>query len=122
MHLPRRGNQQRIRQATIAGFDWGARTANIVAALWPERCKAMVSVSGYLVGNQEAGKCAAARGRAPMVVQRPASGGEIRVHGVPHHATRAETRRAKLSLLPEEPLRNACVAPMPCFRESDRGS
>jgi pimeloyl-ACP methyl ester carboxylesterase len=40
-----------IRQATIAGFDWGARTANIVAALWPERCKAMVSVSGYLIGN-----------------------------------------------------------------------
>jgi pimeloyl-ACP methyl ester carboxylesterase len=46
----------RIEKATIAGFDWGARTANIVAALWPERCKAMVSVSGYLIGNQEAGK------------------------------------------------------------------
>jgi pimeloyl-ACP methyl ester carboxylesterase len=46
----------KIPQATIAGFDWGARTANIVAALWPERCKAMVSVSGYLIGNQEAGK------------------------------------------------------------------
>jgi pimeloyl-ACP methyl ester carboxylesterase len=46
----------KIGQATIAGFDWGARTANIVAALWPERCKAMVSVSGYLIGNQEAGK------------------------------------------------------------------
>jgi pimeloyl-ACP methyl ester carboxylesterase len=45
-----------IRQATIAGFDWGARTANIITALWPERCKAMVSVSGYLIGNQEAGK------------------------------------------------------------------
>jgi pimeloyl-ACP methyl ester carboxylesterase len=40
----------------LAGFDWGARTANIVAALWPERCKAMVSVSGYLIGSQEAGK------------------------------------------------------------------
>ena len=37
-------------------FDWGARTANIIAALWPERCKAMVSVSGYLIGSQEAGK------------------------------------------------------------------
>jgi len=46
----------RIDKATIAGFDWGARTANIIAALWPERCKAMVSVSGYLIGNQEAGK------------------------------------------------------------------
>jgi pimeloyl-ACP methyl ester carboxylesterase len=45
-----------IRKATLAGFDWGARTANIVAALWPERCKAMVSVSGYLIGSQEAGK------------------------------------------------------------------
>ena len=46
----------RIEKAVIGGFDWGARTANIVAALWPERCKAMVSVSGYLIGNQEAGK------------------------------------------------------------------
>jgi pimeloyl-ACP methyl ester carboxylesterase len=42
-----------IQRSLIAGFDWGARTANIVAALWPERCKAMVSVSGYLIGSQE---------------------------------------------------------------------
>jgi pimeloyl-ACP methyl ester carboxylesterase len=46
----------KIEKAIIGGFDWGARTANIMAALWPERCKAMVSVSGYLIGNQEAGK------------------------------------------------------------------
>src|SRR5438045_4772798 len=46
----------KIEKATIAGFDWGARTVNIVAELWPERCKAMVSVSGYLIGRQEAGK------------------------------------------------------------------
>ena len=46
----------RIEKATVAGFDWGARTANIVAALWPERCKAMVSVSGYLIGSPEAGR------------------------------------------------------------------
>jgi pimeloyl-ACP methyl ester carboxylesterase len=46
----------KIEKATIAGFDWGARTACIVAALWPERCKALVSVSGYLIGNQEGGK------------------------------------------------------------------
>jgi pimeloyl-ACP methyl ester carboxylesterase len=46
----------KVQKATIAGFDWGARTANIVAALWPERCKAMVSVSGYLIGSQESGK------------------------------------------------------------------
>ncbi len=46
----------KIENAIIAGFDWGARTANIVAVLWPERCKAMVSVSGYLIGSQEAGK------------------------------------------------------------------
>jgi pimeloyl-ACP methyl ester carboxylesterase len=45
-----------IQKATLGGFDWGARTANIVAALWPERCKAMVSVSGYLIGSQEAGR------------------------------------------------------------------
>jgi pimeloyl-ACP methyl ester carboxylesterase len=46
----------KINKATIAGFDWGARTACILAALWPERCKAIVSVSGYLIGNQKAGK------------------------------------------------------------------
>ena len=46
----------KIEKAVFAGFDWGARTANIVAALWPERCKAMVSVSGYLIGSQEIGK------------------------------------------------------------------
>jgi pimeloyl-ACP methyl ester carboxylesterase len=46
----------RIPKAIVAGFDWGARTANIIAALWPERCKAMVSVSGYLIGSQEANK------------------------------------------------------------------
>jgi pimeloyl-ACP methyl ester carboxylesterase len=45
-----------IKRAILAGFDWGARTVNIVSALWPERCKATVSVSGYLIGNQEAGK------------------------------------------------------------------
>jgi pimeloyl-ACP methyl ester carboxylesterase len=46
----------KIEKAILAGFDWGARTANIVAALWPERCKAMVSVSGYLIGSPEANK------------------------------------------------------------------
>ncbi len=46
----------KIKSAVIAGFDWGARTANIIAALWPERCRAMVSVSGYLIGSQEANK------------------------------------------------------------------
>lgn len=46
----------RIEKAIVAGFDWGARTANIIAALWPERCKALVSVSGYLIGSVEANK------------------------------------------------------------------
>jgi pimeloyl-ACP methyl ester carboxylesterase len=45
-----------IDKAILAGFDWGARTANIVAALWPARCKAMVSVSGYQIGNREANR------------------------------------------------------------------
>jgi pimeloyl-ACP methyl ester carboxylesterase len=44
-----------IKQATLGGFDWGARTADILAAVFPERCKALVSVSGYLIGSQEAG-------------------------------------------------------------------
>jgi pimeloyl-ACP methyl ester carboxylesterase len=45
----------KIPKAIVAGFDWGARTADIVAAAWPERCKALVSVSGYLIGSQAAG-------------------------------------------------------------------
>jgi len=49
----------KIDQAIIGGFDWGARTANIVGALWPKRCKAMVSVSGYLIGSP-------AMNRAPL--------------------------------------------------------
>ena len=44
-----------IKKAAIAGFDWGARTADIIAALWPERCRALVSVSGYLISSQAAG-------------------------------------------------------------------
>jgi pimeloyl-ACP methyl ester carboxylesterase len=46
----------KIDKAIIAGFDWGARTADIMAVLWPERCKGIVSVSGYLIGSQAAGK------------------------------------------------------------------
>jgi pimeloyl-ACP methyl ester carboxylesterase len=46
----------KIQRAIIAGYDWGGRTADIMAALWPERCKGLVSVSGYLIGSQEAGK------------------------------------------------------------------
>lgn len=45
-----------IRKAILAGYDWGARTANIIAALWPERCVAMVSVNGYLINNRERNK------------------------------------------------------------------
>ncbi|MEU0388612.1 alpha/beta fold hydrolase [Streptomyces chartreusis] len=44
----------KIERAVLAGFDWGSRTADIIAALWPERCKALVSVSGYLITNREA--------------------------------------------------------------------
>jgi pimeloyl-ACP methyl ester carboxylesterase len=45
-----------IGSAVVAGFDWGARTANVLAALWPGRCKAMVSVSGYLIGSPAANR------------------------------------------------------------------
>jgi pimeloyl-ACP methyl ester carboxylesterase len=45
-----------IERAILAGYDWGARAANVIAALWPERCKAMVSVSGYLIGSPEANR------------------------------------------------------------------
>ena len=45
-----------VDKAIVGGFDWGARTANVMAALWPERCRAMVSVSGYLIGSQAAGE------------------------------------------------------------------
>ena len=46
----------RIERAILAGFDWGARTTNIIATLWPDRCRAMVSVSGYLIGSPEVNK------------------------------------------------------------------
>src|SRR6266480_1415147 len=46
----------KIEKAVVGGFDWGARTADIMAALWPERCKAIVSVSGYLIGSQASGQ------------------------------------------------------------------
>lgn len=46
----------KIPRAILAGFDWGARTGDIIAALWPERCKALVAVSGYLIGSQAGGK------------------------------------------------------------------
>jgi pimeloyl-ACP methyl ester carboxylesterase len=46
----------KIEKAILAGFDWGARSADIVAALWPERVQALVAVSGYLIGSQEAGR------------------------------------------------------------------
>lgn len=46
----------KIQKAILAGFDWGARTADVIAALWPARCKALVSVSGYLIGSQASGK------------------------------------------------------------------
>ncbi|MBQ1011827.1 alpha/beta hydrolase [Micromonospora sp. M51] len=46
----------KIDTAKLAGFDWGARTADVVAALWPERCRGLVSVSGYLIASQESGK------------------------------------------------------------------
>jgi pimeloyl-ACP methyl ester carboxylesterase len=46
----------KIEKPILAGFDWGARTADIIAALWPRRCKALVSVSGYLIGSQASGE------------------------------------------------------------------
>lgn len=46
----------KIEKAILGGYDWGARTANIIAAIFPQRCKALVSVSGYLIGSQQAGK------------------------------------------------------------------
>jgi pimeloyl-ACP methyl ester carboxylesterase len=46
----------KIEKAVLGGYDWGARTANVIAVLWPERCKALLSVSGYLIGSPEANK------------------------------------------------------------------
>lgn len=57
-----------IQRAVLAGFDWGARTADIVSALWPERVKALVSVSGYLISSQEAAKAPCPQCRVAVVV------------------------------------------------------
>jgi pimeloyl-ACP methyl ester carboxylesterase len=76
----------KIERAIVAGFDWGARTACIMAALWPERCKALVSVSGYLIGSQEAGKMPRiADGRATRrtgTISRSSSGSSPRRNGI----------------------------------------
>ena len=69
----------KIEKAIIAGFDWGARTANIIAALWPERCKAMVSVSGYLIGSQKPARCRcrqrlSSNGGINIILRRNAAG------------------------------------------------
>lgn len=49
-------NALKIERAVIGGYDWGGRPADIIAALWPQRCKALVSVSGYLIGSQDANR------------------------------------------------------------------
>lgn len=71
-----------IRQADLAGFDWGARTADIVAALWPQRVKSLVSVSGYLISSQQIGeKPLPPQAQAVVVVSilfcHPAWGGRL---------------------------------------------
>ncbi len=53
-----------IEKAILGGFDWGARSADVVARLWPDRCKALVSVSGYLIGSQAAGQAPQAFAKA----------------------------------------------------------
>ena len=53
--IPSSLRQIRFEKAILAGFDWGARSADVVAALWPDRCRGLVSVSGYLIGSQAAG-------------------------------------------------------------------
>jgi pimeloyl-ACP methyl ester carboxylesterase len=76
----------KIDKAIVVGFDWGRRTANIPTFLWPERCKALVSVSGYVVGSQKRRRAAAAAKRVdPMVVSvlfrhRPRRGWVCEVH------------------------------------------
>ena len=72
----------KIEKATIGGFDWGARTANIIAVLWPERCKAMVSVSGYLIGSQKANE-------APLPPKLSLHGGTNII--LPRHAAKRDT-------------------------------
>ena len=73
----------KIEKAIVAGYDWGARTVNIIAALWPERCKAMVSVSGYLIGSQDINKMplppkAEARMVVPILFRHRARTGWLR--------------------------------------------
>ena len=64
LDIDRADGRARIDRAIVAGFDWGARTADIVAALWPERCKALVSVSGYLIGSRRQPGCRCRRRRS----------------------------------------------------------
>jgi pimeloyl-ACP methyl ester carboxylesterase len=77
----------KIERAILAGFDWGARTADIIAAIFPGRCKALVSVSGYLIGNQQAGQvplppnAAGLATRPTGMTLRSSSGSSLRHNG-----------------------------------------
>lgn len=76
----------RIDRAILGGCDWGARTADIVAALWPERVKGLVAVSGYLIGSQQAG-CSRCR-------RRPSCNGGINSISQPNAVGSATKRTA----------------------------
>ena len=72
-----------IDKAIFGGFDWGARSANVIAALWPQRCKGLVSVSGYLIGSQAA--------NAAPLPRRPSTPGGISSTSLPSAAGPAMT-------------------------------
>ena len=95
-----------LSDAVIGGFDWGARTANVIAALWPSRCRALVSVSGYLIGNQRPARIRCLRQRScpggTSSTSLPTAAGPVMTgtvvsspgsFGTPPHRSGTSTRR-----------------------------
>ena len=112
----------KIDKAIIGGFDWGARTADIIAALWPERCKAMVSVSGYLIGslNPARSRCRprpSSNGGTNTILPRNAAGPVTRNTGTNSRSSfgrslrRNGTSMTPHSIAPQHPSTTRIISP-----------
>ena len=103
----------KIEKATVAGFDWGARSADIVAALWPERFKGLVAVSGYLIGSQEAGRCRCRRrpscngGTSITLPRNAAAPATINTGASSRSSSGGSLRRSGISMTPRSTARAA---------------
>ena len=101
-----------IERAILAGFDWGGRSADVVAALWPDRCQALVSVSGYLISSQAAGAAPAGWARTTEMGRLPRTPKTPRTE---MNSRRTGLERSTSIVTPPRP-RPDCSGPLPALR------